>query len=350
MPPPPFQQQSPCAHPGQTTPAKSTPVKSTRVKSTRVKLSPVKRSAWPLLAVAGFGCGAICVLVLQHLAGDRQLAVLRESVQALERAVDADRAAVPAVAAPELTVRQIVYQSCPAVVAIDVQGPNFKGGFGTGSGFFVDDQGTVVTNLHVVAGATSTKICCLDNSPRKILGFAAVSPTLDLVVLRTERVPGAGGAEPEKFLRISAETETVFPGDPVLAIGAPLAMSWSVSNGIVSAIRDGASLRTVLKHVTDNEYGQNDDDVWLQTSAPISSGNSGGPLINDLGEVLGVVTWTVPAGQNINFASGAKHVRELLAQAVGKPTLPLADLPRAEVRSSGLGQHSAVPVTVPVHK
>jgi S1-C subfamily serine protease len=113
-----------------------------------------------------------------------------------------------------------------------------------------------------------------------------------------------------------ANSDSAAVGQSVIAIGSPLGLENSVSNGIVSGLRD--------------ESGRK----WIQTTAPASPGNSGGPLINLSGQVLGVLAWKVLGGENLNFAIPSNSVKSLLAFA-GSSVKPL-DL--AELATSSLRQ------------
>jgi hypothetical protein len=101
-----------------------------------------------------------------------------------------------------------------------------------------------------------------------------------------------------------ANSDSAAVGQSVIAIGSPLGLENSVSNGIVSGLRD--------------ESGRK----WIQTTAPASPGNSGGPLINLSGQVLGVLAWKVLGGENLNFAVPSNSVKSLLAFA-GSSVKPL---------------------------
>jgi S1-C subfamily serine protease len=129
-------------------------------------------------------------------------------------------------AAGDGATREVVAKVSPAVVTIETPGG------GLGSGFFVDDAGSVVTNFHVVAGAIEATVVLPDKTTTKVLGFTAVSLGRDLAVLRVEK-PNAKVA----FLKMASEAPQA--GDTVLAFGAPKALRGSVSDGIVSAVRSG---------------------------------------------------------------------------------------------------------------
>src|SRR5262249_31669435 len=115
------------------------------------------------------------------------------------------------------------------------------------------------------------------------------------------------------------------------ACGAPKAMRGSVTDGIVSAVRSGDEVRELLKRTAGSDVyterlGYDLDAEWIQTSAPISGGNSGGPLVNDKGEVVGITTWGRTDGQNLNFAVSVQHVKAMLETSEKIPK-PLGSLP-----------------------
>jgi len=177
----------------------------------------------------------------------------------------------------------------PAVVAIstyDASGEALM----TGSGFFLR-PGQVVTNLHVVRGAVRAEIKTLDGKGKvfPVNGTLAVDEEGDLALLGVEM--------PLERARASElASELPDEGEPIFVIGNPLKLEGSVSDGIVSAVRE-----------VPNSYR------IIQITAPISHGNSGSPVFNLRGQVLGVVTVKVTNGQNINLAIAAARVGELKA-------------------------------------
>lgn len=184
----------------------------------------------------------------------------------------------------------------PAVVAIatyDAAGEPLM----TGSGFFLK-PGQVVTNLHVVRGAVRAEIKTLDGKGKvfPVNGTLAVDEEGDLALL---------GVDTPTDRSSELASELPDEGEPIFVIGNPLKLEGSVSDGIVSAVRE-----------VPNSYR------IIQITAPISHGNSGSPVFNMKGQVLGVVTVKVTNGQNINLALAAARVAELKA---GK-LQPLADL------------------------
>lgn len=197
----------------------------------------------------------------------------------------------------------------PAVVAIatyDASGEALM----TGSGFFLR-PGQVVTNLHVVRGAVRAEIKTLDGKGKMfpVNGMLDVDEEGDLALLSVEM--------PLERARASElASELPDEGEPIFVIGNPLKLEGSVSDGIVSAVRE-----------VPNSYR------IIQITAPISHGNSGSPVFNLRGQVLGVVTVKVTNGQNINLAIAAARVGELKAGKL-QPLSELATKNKGDVAES----------------
>ncbi len=194
---------------------------------------------------------------------------------------------------------ELVRRVKPAIVAVVTY--NAKGdALTTGSGFFIR-PGQVVTNLHVIRGARRTDVKTLDGKGRvyKVSGLLAVDEEGDLVLMRVD-VPTDRPRSSELARSLPEEGETVF------VIGNPLKLEGSVSDGIVSAVREVPGVGKII-----------------QTTAPISHGNSGSPIFNLKGQVVGVITVKVTNGQNISLAISSDRVRELKSG----PLSSLAEIP-----------------------
>ena len=215
-------------------------------------------------------------------------------------------AAQPATA--QLDVAKLVAAIDPAVVTIVC--PD-----GLGSGFVVDRAGEIVTNYHVVEGATEATVIFPDKTRFPVKGFLACAPRKDLVLLKI----GPGNRE-LPTLRVAAVAPA--KGEKGYAFGAPMGLSGSVSDGIVASVRQ-------LPEAQDEGYDTGFE--VIQTTAPISPGNSGGPLVNTHGEVVGVNTLGSVIAQNVNFAISSSHVRDLMLKRSDRPR-PLSDLPRRASR------------------
>ena len=188
----------------------------------------------------------------------------------------------------QLSVAEIVRQTKSAVVQI-VVADKAGNDLALGSGFIVSADGKIVTNFHVIKGAYSATAKLANGSYFPVEGVLAADADEDLVLLK---VQGKG----LQFLTLSATTG-IQVGEHVIAIGSPLGLEGTVSDGIVSALRE----ETLGKR-------------WIQTTAPVSHGNSGGPLLNMAGSVVGVITWGVDLkeAQNLNFAVPSGKVKTLL--------------------------------------
>jgi S1-C subfamily serine protease len=229
----------------------------------------------------------------------------------------------PGTAAAQIDVAQLVAEVDPAVVTIHVTVAGAPGK--TGSGFIVDSSGLVATNWHVVEGSMWAHVILADKGDCEVSGFLACSPGKDLALLKIDP-----GTRHLPTLRIAQVTPA--KGEKVYAFGAPLGLSGSVSDGMVAAVRHGQEMRDFFQELAGEEiyvrvlrYDLDAD--WIQTTAPISHGNSGGPLVNTQGEVIGMNTMGPPIGQNLNFAVSAAHVRDLVLKRSGTPR-PLSDIPR----------------------
>jgi tetratricopeptide (TPR) repeat protein len=158
----------------------------------------------------------------------------------------------------------------------------------SGSGFFIR-PGEVVTNMHVIRGAHRVEIHTLEGKGRTypVAGALAVDEEADLALLSVE-------LPPERSRPLQFASTLPDEGEQVFVIGNPLRLEGSVSDGIVSAVREVPDLGRII-----------------QITAPVSHGNSGSPLLNMRGQVVGIVTVKVTNGQNINLALGVARIAAL---------------------------------------
>jgi len=185
-------------------------------------------------------------------------------------------------ALPELVRR--VKPSVVSVLTYDAKGEPLI----SGSGFFIR-PGEVVTNLHVIRGAHRVEIHTLEGKGRTypVAGALAVDEEGDLALLSVD-------LPPERSRPLTLSVALPEEGERVFAIGIPLRLEGSVSDGIVSAVREVPDIGRIV-----------------QITAPVSHGNSGSPLFNMRGQVIGIITVKVTNGQNINLALGAPRVAAL---------------------------------------
>jgi len=180
-------------------------------------------------------------------------------------AVELPQAAAPPAAA-QGSITAAAASVLPGVVSV-------RAGRATGSGFAIDQQGHVVTNAHVVEGASDVSLV-LSNGRRVDAELIGADEDNDLAVLQVS----AADAEGLRALTLGRSAQ-LRVGDPVLAVGSPLGLEGTVTAGIVSAVDRQA------------RFGDNGNrQSAIQTDAAINPGNSGGPLVNAAGQVVGVNT------------------------------------------------------------
>ena len=166
---------------------------------------------------------------------------------------------------------------------------------GVGSGFVLEADGYIVTNHHVIAGATKLRVTMTDG--RKLEGkVVGQDPSTDLALVKVETkgLPTLPLTDPA----------TLRVGERVIAIGSPLGLQHTVTAGILSAVNRDVQVNPRVG--------------FLQTDAPINPGNSGGPLLNLKGEVIGVNTAVARDGQGIGFAIPVTTLKQVLPQLKAK--------------------------------
>jgi S1-C subfamily serine protease len=190
------------------------------------------------------------------------------------------------------TAIDIAKKCIPSTVSLILE-DKFKQPISLGSGFVIRD-GIIVTNLHVIEGAKFGS-AFLNGSPikHKIEGYLAIDKQNDLAIISVPTIT----ANPLKLTVANPEI-----GEKVYAIGNPKGLTGTISEGIVSGIRDLSSKSLI------------------QITAPISPGSSGGPIINNSGQVIGVAVGTLTSGQNLNFAIPSSILESLISNAITLPT------------------------------
>jgi serine protease Do len=230
------------------------------------------------------------------------LSVPRASI--LERRSDADASAADQAggetrkglysksAMPEISVKEAVERFGEGVVLVKCPSK-------LGSGFIITDEGHIVTNAHVVQGETEVTVTVYRKDEGQIekktfqkVKILSVNPYVDLALLQIDATELGG----EKLTKVFfGSPDDVKQGQAVFAVGAPEGLERSVSEGIVS---------------TTNR--ENKGMVYIQTTAQVNPGNSGGPLFNRRGEVIGVVAWKLLFSEGLNFAIPINYVEQFL--------------------------------------
>jgi putative serine protease PepD len=231
------------------------------------------------------------------------------------------------------TVRQVYAAASPSVVF--VRSDEGAGASASGTGFVVDSDGTIVTNAHVVDGATNVQVRFEDNGSgidAEVLGTDASS---DIAVLRVD--PGkTGGVKPLPL----ADSDQVHVGDLAVAIGYPLGLDRTATAGIVSGL--GRDIKA--------PNGFSIDKV-IQTDAPINPGNSGGPLLDGAGRVIGINSQIATTGAGggsvgIGFAVPSNTVRQVVPRLRSGAPIKRAYLGISTIAST-TGQGAQIADVVP---
>jgi S1-C subfamily serine protease len=263
-----------------------------------------------------------------------------------EEAVPSSSAPVALQQGKGMSINEIYRASAPAVVHIETtsrtQQPSdfFGNPFGTtqtqralGSGFVIDKAGHIVTNYHVVRGANAIQVSFSNNEHFKAR-VVGVDPSTDSAVLQVQVKSRALKSLP------LGNSESVRVGDQVIAIGNPFGLDRSVTSGIVSAVqrRIEAPNQLSISHV-------------IQTDAALNHGNSGGPLLNAQGQVIGVNAQIETGGQSegnvgIGFAIPINTVKDVVAELIKHGKVEHAFLGiEGKTLQSNIGQLFHLPVT-----
>ncbi len=199
---------------------------------------------------------------------------------------------------PELVRR--IKPSAVAIETFDARGEKLS----RGSGFFIGSD-RVVTNRHVIDNAHRAEVHSYNGSVYPVKGVIAVDAEGDLALLRVDAPPG-------QVRYLTLDRTSPQEGESVVVIGNPFGLEGSVTNGIVSAVRDIPTFGRII-----------------QITAPISPGSSGSPVVNMQGQVIGVATLQITGGQSVNFAIPSERISQLQSGSL----LSLSDLVAASGRN-----------------
>ncbi len=255
------------------------------------------RSRTPLLVISG---------MLIALAAMFSYSLLRPGAPGMtDREVASIAARVMASATPPPSIGSRVYDAiAPSLVMIVTQEPGKDGKTegGSGSGVILDDTGSILTCLHVVQNVTSISVIFFDNteSPASI---QAQDATQDLALLRPRQLPS------QVIPAVMGSPGSLSVGDPVFAVGNPFGLRHTLTAGVVSAL--GRTAKSPDTGATLSNL--------IQFDAAVNPGNSGGPLINSNGEVVGIVSMLLnPTDQEVFIGIGFAVPMES-AGGIGEP-------------------------------
>jgi tetratricopeptide (TPR) repeat protein len=205
---------------------------------------------------------------------------------------------------PELVRR--IKPSAVAIETFDARGEKLT----RGSGFFIDKD-RVVTNRHVIDGAYRAEVHLNSGNRFPVKNVLAVDAEGDVALLKVE-------APPNLVRPLSLDRTSPQEGESIVVIGNPFGLEGSVTNGIVSAVRDIPGFGRII-----------------QITAPISPGSSGSPVVNMNGQVIGVATLQITGGQSVNFAIPSERIAQLdrSAQSESSQPMSLGDLVAATGRN-----------------
>lgn len=195
----------------------------------------------------------------------------------------------------EMKTSQIVEkyaQSVVTIIALDVNNQPLS----LGSGFFVNENGDIATNHHVLEDCAKAIIKTQKGEKGAILQILNYDPQLDLIIAKTSLKP----TKPLPF----GDSDTIIVGEDIIAIGNPAGLEGTVSKGIISGIRKTGDFK------------------FIQITAPISPGSSGGPVFNLSGKVIGVATAYLDYGQSLNFAMPINYLKSLKPNKLNLVSLP----------------------------
>jgi S1-C subfamily serine protease len=212
----------------------------------------------------------------------------------------------PTLAQAQESAADIIERCEKSVVRIETKASD---GDSLGSGFVIDAKGTMITNCHVLAGATSAVAHFADGTKCDVVGTHLVDEARDIVVSKISLSgrPAIGFA-----------AEMPRKGESVLALGAPHGLAFTATRGIVSAIR---STEEMNKDLGDSSL----KGTWIQVDAALSPGNSGGPLINERGQVVAMSTLASRgSAQNLNFGISGRDIQQAIESSKSNPVVPLA--------------------------
>jgi S1-C subfamily serine protease len=234
-----------------------------------------------------------------------QAAPPRKDIPAIDLYASIAQPLPPQSAPPRKDIPAIAKAANGAIVSI-IMSDKDGHAIAQGSGFLISNDGVILTNYHVIAEGSSAVVKLPDGAIYVVDGVLASDKARDIAVIK---------AHGQNFRTLPlGNSDRVQVGEEVVPIGNPLSLESTVSNGIVSGIR-----------AVEEEGGK-----YLQITAPISPGSSGGPLFNMAGEVIGITSMYLKGGENLNFAIPINDVKPITQSVSFKTVSPFLDEKTAE--------------------
>ncbi len=219
--------------------------------------------------------------------------VMATTTASASAAPTASATAAPKSERPEKTPAELFKELAPTVVTIFVK---TAAGDGGGTGFVIDKNGTIVTNHHVIDEAKNVKIKLFGGAEFTEIDLLADDAAVDLALLKIDPTKPSEGKAADLTVVALGDSEKIVVGERAISIGNPLGLEHTLTDGLVSARRlyEGRA--------------------WIQMSVPVSPGNSGGPVFNMVGDVIGITTAQLGGmfgrAQNLNLAVPVNELKK----------------------------------------
>jgi len=170
-----------------------------------------------------------------------------------------------------------------------------------GSGFIITSDGYIITNAHVLSGGHYVRVLTYESDSWQSASLIGYDTTMDIAIIK---IIGTG----HDYLSFGDSDDLVI-GEKVIALGNPLGLSFSVTEGIISGL---------------NREGSNEIPAYIQIDAPLNRGNSGGPLINKKGKVIGINNFKIQGGENIGFALESNYAVDTINEIFKNQNLTIS--------------------------
>jgi S1-C subfamily serine protease len=293
---------SPVSDLNRQTPDPSVSVSASKTPENKYFDSKKFKTRSDFLAVFLFGVvvSLICMGLFSNSFENRQVLTQKDIDAAVLHTLESKELPSPsskaAAAVQGAVVRVLAFAEDPKNKETDIES-------GLGTGVVIKDDGTILTNFHVVAGAKKLRVTFFDGTETEAF-VVSVQPDKDLAVLKPQKIPD------DLEAAILGSSQQQAPGDVVVAVGFPFGIGPSISSGVVSGLN---------RHFKSPD-GQQTLKGLIQFDAAANSGNSGGPLVNTSGEVVGIVTAILnPTSARTFIGIGFATTIESAGSAVGLP-------------------------------